>query len=350
MKKLLALILALALALAVASCSNPASETPDNSETPASGETPAAGNETTPAAEGGDRLLGLAWNDLSIQFYSDLAALVESQAEEDGIETVLFSADFNVQNQIDQLENMLTMGVTDIVIIPVDQEALKDTMKQVIDAGVNVHSFAYDFGGDNSYYTTATVADQYAIGQAMGEAANEYIENTWPDAADGEVKVAMITLPTSTDDIKRDDGVRDTISANPKAEIVYEYEAPSQDSVESQNAVDMILMQNPDVDMIVCHFASMAIAADERALQHPELDKDTFAIISGDTDDALNARIISSLEGESFIRATGTYSPELELIYEVLMGEHDDELDDCGRYAFGVFKLNAEEMVEFVGG
>lgn len=337
MKKFFALLLALALTLTVVACGT----TADNSATD---------QDAAVTANDGERLLGLAWCDVSIQFYSDFADLIKAQAEADGIETVVFSADFDVQNQIDQLENMLTMGVTDIIMIAIDEDALKDTMKRVIDAGVNVHTFAYDFGGDNTYYTTATVADQYAIGQAMGDAANEYIETTWPDAADGEVQVALITYPYSSADIERDDGARDTISANSKATIVYEYEMPSQEPVEAQNAVDMILMQHPDVDVIVCHYASMAEAADERALQHPEIDRDTFGIISGDINDTLNARILASLDGESLIRALGTYSPDLNLPYEILMGQHDDELDECGRYAFGVFKLNAQEMVEYLGG
>lgn len=341
MKRIFSLLLCVALILALlAGCGSSATQ-------PAATEAPAS----EPAAEAeAERFLGLSWASVSIQFYSDLADLICGQAEADGVKSTVLSADFDVQKQISQLENMITMGVTDIVVLPVDEDALKDTLRTVREAGINVHSFAFDYGCDTTCFDTATVADQYSIGCAMGEVANEYINNTWADAADGEVAVAMITLPASTADKERDSGARDTISANPKASIVYEYEMGSQDGVEAQNAVDMILMQHPEVQVIVCHFASMAIAADERAMQHSEIDKNTFAIISGDTDDVLNERIISSLDGNSLIRGTGTYSPELDVIYPVTMHYMDDKLDEYGRYAFGTLKFNAEEMKAFVEG
>lgn len=289
-----------------------------------------------------DRYLGLSWNTLAVPFFVVLSEQIQAQAEAAGTKCDVVSADFDVAKQIEQLENLASMGVTDIIIIPLDVDALRDTMKKLRAQGINIHSFAYDFGPDPDCYDSCTYANQYAIGQTIADSANDWINGKWPDAAAESVEVAVITLPIDKDNIERDKGILDEIAKNEKIKLVKNFELTSMESIDAQNAVDMILMEYPTVKVIITHFASMALAGDERALLHSEIDRDNFAIISGDFDDELGRRMLASLTNDSLIRGSGTYSPDTYRLFEVCMGMFDDQLDEFKRYNFDVFKITPE--------
>lgn len=303
------------------------------------------------AAQGkyADRHLGLAWCSLGIEFYANLADLIKSQAEADGVKVTVSDANWDVSTQISQIENMATMGCTDLILLAIDQEALKDTLKSVrANYGINVHSFAYDFGGDTDCYDTVSVADQYLIGQAQAEAAIYWVNQQFPNAGAKSVKAAMVTLPTTTDDKLRDSGCRDGLNADPRIDLVEEVEVFEQDYATAQNALDSILLKHPDINFVVFHFATMAEGADERAMALTTIDRENFAIISGDNNITLLDRIKKSRTGESLVRGSGAYDVNAtEKLYGITMGEFADEIDENKRFVFATYPITIENVDQF---
>jgi len=351
-KKIIVLFLCLCLALSgIAGCAAKTvapAESVEPAQQDTSEETAASAQETEPASKYAGRYLGISWPSLEVPFFSVFADKLKLQAEETGMKCEIVSCDFDPAKQIEQLENLASMGCTDIIICPSNEEALKDTLKAIRAKGINVHSFAYDFGGDTECYDSVTVADQYLIGTTIAQVATDWVAQKWPDAADGSIKVATIEYRADPDNIKRSDGIDAGLTADPKIDLVNKFEVATMDSVDAQNAVDMILMQNPDVKVIVCHFASMALAGDERALQHSEIDRDNFAIIAGDFEEEIGNRLLASLNNESLIRGAGTYDPSAwTLVFEVCMGEHNDELVDK-HYVFHVFPITPENCEQYM--
>jgi len=295
------------------------------------------------------RHLGLCWCSLGIEFYANLADLIKGQAEADGIKVTVTDANWDVSKQLSQLENLATMGCTDIIIIPIDQDALRETLKNIRkNYGINVHSFAYDFGGDIDCYDTVSVADQYIIGKAQADAATAWVDKKYPNAAAGSIKVAMVTLPTTTDDKLRDSGCRDGIKADPRMKLVEEVEVFEQDYATAQNALDSILLKHPDINIVVFHFATMAEGADERAMTLTTIDKENFAIISGDNNRTLLDRIKNSRKGKSLVRGSGAYDVNAtSKLYGITMGEFADQIDAKKRFVFETYPITTDNVDQF---
>lgn len=309
---------------------------------------------TTAASEAkgkySDRHLGLCWCSLGIEFYANLADMIKGQAEAEGCKVTVTDANWDVSTQITQLENLATMGCTDVIIIAIDQDALRDTLKSIRkNYGVNVHSFAFDFGGDTDCYDSVSVADQYKIGQAQADAAKAWVNRRYPDAKpDGSIKVAMVTLPTSTDDNLRDSGCRDGINADPRMTLVEEVQVFEQDYATAQNALDSILLKHPDINIVVFHFATMAEGADERAMALTTIDRENFAIISGDNNQTLLDRIKASRTGGSLVRGSGAYDVNgVTKLFGITMGEYNDEIGPDKRFVFATFPITIDNVDEF---
>ncbi len=341
MKKLFLLLISMLMVLSLTACGS--GEKPaDNPEPVVEVDPKEIDNNPHGKTEG--RYLAISMPTLAAPFYVQLCDLIEDQAKAAGMQVTRESADGNVSTQITQLENFKTMGVTDLIVCPVDEEAVKETLVALRKDGMNIHSFAFEFGRDCSYYDSCTSANQKAIGEQNVANANDWIAKTFPDAADKSVKTVIVSLPNNEANIARAEGLR-TIADNPKVDLLAEYEMTAEDMSQAQNFVDQMMIEHPDVQVVICHFASIAMAVDEQLQAYRnQLDVEHFAVFSCDYDDTLASKMVSSLQNESFIRATGTYNPELNLIFEVTMGQHDSELTAEKIFFFPVVSFTAEDV------
>ncbi len=341
MKKLFLLLISMLMVLSLAACGS--GEKPaDNPEPVVEVDPKEIDNNPHGKTEG--RYLAISMPTLAAPFYVQLCDLIEDQAKAAGMQVTCESADGNISTQITQLENFKTMGVTDLIVCPVDEEAVKETLVALRKDGMNIHSFAFEFGRDCSYYDSCTSANQKAIGEQNVANANDWIAKTFPDAADKSVKTVIVSLPNNEANIARAEGLR-TIADNPKVDLLAEYEMTAEDMSQAQNFVDQMMIEHPDVQVVICHFASIAMAVDEQLQAYRnQLDVEHFAVFSCDYDDTLASKMVSSLQNESFIRATGTYNPELNLIFEVTMGQHDSELTAEKIFFFPVVSFTAEDV------
>lgn len=345
MKKILALFFALMMLLSLAGCgtapaSQPASEPASQpASEPASG---ADGEET-------QRYLGIVWPTLGIEFYADFAELMKSQAEEDGWKAEITSFDFDQATQVTQLENFVSMGVTDICTIALDPDGLNDTCKAIREKGIKVHFFAMG-PSDLDALDTVTVANQYDIGMNIAGVTSDWVDATFPDAADGSVKGVIIGLPTDAENINRDQGIKDGLAQNSKIDVVKVYDLAVQDNVAAQAAFETAMLENPDINFVCCHFASFALAIDETAMARNDINHDEFALFSGDWDTIIGGRVKSSVNDESLIRGLGAYDNNATLKqFPVIRGDYDDELNDQKQYEFFVMKVTPENVDEYLG-
>ncbi len=343
MKKLFLLLISMLMVLSLAACGS--GEKPaDNPEPEPVVEVDPKEIDNNPHGKTEGRYLAISMPTLAAPFYVQLCDLIEDQAKAAGMQVTCESADGNISTQITQLENFKTMGVTDLIVCPVDEEAVKETLVALRKDGMNIHSFAFEFGRDCSYYDSCTSANQKAIGEQNVANANDWIAKTFPDAADKSVKTVIVSLPNNEANIARAEGLR-TIADNPKVDLLAEYEMTAEDMSQAQNCVDQRMIEHPDVQVVICHFASIAMAVDEQLQAYRnQLDVEHFAVFSCDYDDTLASKMVSSLQNESFIRATGTYNPELNLIFEVTMGQHDSELTAEKIFFFPVVSFTAEDV------
>lgn len=158
MKRLLSIFVMFALVFAMTACGS-------KTETPSGGEATGSNNANN------DKTIGIAMPTKSSQRWINDGENMVKQFEALGYKTDLQYAEDVVENQVSQIENMITKGVAALVIASIDGEALTDVLAKANEAGIPV--IAYDRLIRNSehvsYYATF---DNFKVGVQQGS----YIE------------------------------------------------------------------------------------------------------------------------------------------------------------------------------
>ena len=117
--------------------------------------------------ESNDKTVGLALPTKSSQRWIDDGNNMKKEFEKLGYKVDMQFAEDVVENQVSQIENMITKGVNVLVIGSIDGEALVDVINKAADEGISV--IAYDRlikGTENiSYYSTF---DNFKVGVLQG--------------------------------------------------------------------------------------------------------------------------------------------------------------------------------------
>ncbi|MDR1835365.1 MAG: sugar-binding protein [Fusobacteriaceae bacterium] len=99
--------------------------------------------------------------------------LSDGESVKKGVEALGYQADLQygddvIENQVNQIENMITKGVKVLVIASIDGSSLTDVLEKAHEAGIPV--IAYDRLIRNSPYVDYYVSfDNYKVGQQMGD-------------------------------------------------------------------------------------------------------------------------------------------------------------------------------------
>ena len=133
-----------------------------------------ASGESGAAASAEDTLIGIAMPTKSLERWNRDGGHLESLLKEKGYETSLQYADNKVDQQITQIENMITQGADILVVASIDGTALDPVLTKAAAAGIKV--IAYDRLLNETdavdYYVTF---DNYKVGQLQGEYIKEKI-------------------------------------------------------------------------------------------------------------------------------------------------------------------------------
>ena len=123
------------------------------------------GDGGQPAASGGERTgtVGIAMPTKSSERWVADGNNMAEQFKKLGYDTDLQYGDDVVQNQVSQIENMITKGVKVLVIAPIDSSSLTDILQRAADAKIPVVSYDRLIRGTENvnYYATF---DNFKVG------------------------------------------------------------------------------------------------------------------------------------------------------------------------------------------
>ena len=164
-KKLLFNLLALLMlaSLVLSACGTPAPAATEKPAAPAMTEAPAA--TAAPAAE--KKLVGISMpTKTSTRWISDGNSMVKSFTDL-GYDTDLQFADNDINNQLAQIENMVTKGAKVLVIAAIDGSTMSDVLQKAHDAGTLVVSYdrLITKTANVDYYATF---DNFGVGVIQG--------------------------------------------------------------------------------------------------------------------------------------------------------------------------------------
>lgn len=305
-KKLLAVIMTVAMiAVMVAGCqSADTKETQEATEAAATEET-AEAKETEGAAEAGavsDKFVGITVPSVGNDFMLALTDMMKAAVEEKGAKVQLDSAENNVTTQIEQIENYAAMGCDIIVVWAVNGEGVASACQRAQDQGIPVVAFAYEIPGAESSVISAT--DESMAEQCV-TMADEWINATFADAGDGEVKVLVVAGSSTPEAVTRSECLK-AIADNSKVNMITAEVSDQDKSEEARTLAENTFQTDDDIDVVLCMNGTIALGFESflNSSSSPLTDKSKFGIFCIDETEEIVTKIAASANDESVLRGT----------------------------------------------
>jgi ribose transport system substrate-binding protein len=191
---------------------------------------------TTPGAA---RVVGVSLLTKSHKFYQDLEAAMRKTADRLGIELMVQSADFKVDNQTSQVEDFIHAGVKAIVICPADSKAIVGAVKKANEAKIPV--FTADIAALGGDVVCHIASDNVQGGRVIGEYLAKLLK--------GKGKVGIIDHPITTSVQDRVRGFLEALRKYPGIKVVARQSAEGQRAKAVEVAENM-LEAHPDLDAL----------------------------------------------------------------------------------------------------
>lgn len=301
-------------------------------KTPATEEAPAEEKEASVEKTGefdsadsnqdGKVVIGYSASSLSDNYMVETSEKLQKLCEGYGYEYTVMGAEGVTAKQIEQIENMVTMGCDWIYAMILDPDAMEEVFRKAEEQNTHIVYIgtAYE---DPSVFTAALAAAQYDFGYQAAEAAAQWIDENYPDAEDGTVEVAVFKNSILEDFQKRADGFAQIETLNSKAKIVETYDLVGQDAAAAkcQEYTDQLFMKHPDVKVILSHSSDYGTAIDEVIMRTPALDPETIGLFSDDWLIPAANGIKDSVEGKSTFRALVASGDLNQLVMDLIRGE-----------------------------
>lgn len=316
-QKFLAVILAAAMVFSLAGCGNSApaqatAETTKETETVAAApetasETVTEATEAVAESAGADmtgKKVGFSALIMSSEFFTDMSNQMESYFTEHGMEYSVADAAGNAQTQIQTVENFVSMGMDYIICFVVDKSSISDSLVKARENGAFIIVIGTVLDNPDAYDVCINIS-QKESGQVEAQMAAAWIDTTFPDAADGSIKVGILSNSENEDAVSRCDGLREIADYTSKAVIVEEHETTQADgSAAAQSYAEMMLMNHPDLKVIITYGTDQGQGANEAVMKDQAINKDEFAVFTIDTAEFIRDKVKASATGDSVIRGT----------------------------------------------
>jgi ABC-type sugar transport system substrate-binding protein len=201
------------------------------------------------------------------------------------------SADGNAVNQATQVENFTAMKVKLMVVMAVEASSLVPKLVAAREAGIIVMVIGGD-PGDPEAYDTVMMMNQYLSGWYQAFMAKEWVDATFPDAADASIDTVVFESTLNTDATNRSNGMKmltEPLMKNVNGEftdadgkVVAEADAAPNPAYSSkvnvvqvvqaemfqagQTAMQNVLTTNPDVKLVLAYAGDGGMGASQAIL------------------------------------------------------------------------------------
>jgi len=263
---------------------------------------------------------------------------MKKKCKELGFEYTSQGAEGVSATQVNQMENMITLGCDWIYATIFDPDALEAACRMAEDNKCHVIYIGVPYEDRGAFYAALT-GSQYDYGYKAMELADAWVNEKYPDAAAGSIECAIFMNSVSEDFVTRANAMKEIEKVNPKVKIVEVYDLVGQDAsaAKCQEYTDQLFMKHPDCKLIISHSSDFANAIDEVVMRTPGLDTDSIAIFSDDWLEAAGNAVRSSEEGKSVFRGFVASGEVNDTVMKMVTGEvlpNEDGTAMLGMYSF----------------
>lgn len=158
------------------------------------------------------RLIGASYMTMNNEFYKIISEEVSYRIEAEGDRLILRDPALNPERQAEQIEDMLDMGISALIVAPADSECLREVLKKAREQGVSI--IVVDTAVADGIPADCTItSDNYKAGVLVAE---HYLT----EHESGEL--VIMTHESAESARERVAGFVDTISRNENIHIVKE--------------------------------------------------------------------------------------------------------------------------------
>ncbi|GMO53687.1 MAG: hypothetical protein Ta2G_12030 [Termitinemataceae bacterium] len=258
--------------------------------------------------------IGFAVQDLSNPTWGGTAEELNRLVTADGGEFTFMDTK-NPNEQIKQIENLITKGVDAIVIHVADPASLEGVLGEARKAGIKVFSWDTDIQNSDANW----LISNYELGRAIGTQAANWIN----EKLGGTTEYAVLNYDTEAILKERGDGIRDAMSElAPGAVKVADQSAIN--AREGQQQAETILQAYPALRVIACIGGGGAVGANNAVKGAGRL-TDDFGIFAADATEEEVVAIESNEAVRMSILISGSPKKNAGIIYgylkQLLAGE-----------------------------
>ncbi|MEX3974134.1 sugar ABC transporter substrate-binding protein [Paraburkholderia caribensis] len=235
----------LCVAAALSGCSKSESPSTGTAASDASASGAAVASAAPASAPAGKTKIGFSIATLNNAFFVGLKLGVEKGSKAESFELVQTNANGDAQQQVNDANNLLSQGITALVLNPIDSKAIIPVVQKANQ--MNIPVFTLDRGSDGGKVTSFVASDNVALGATGAKWIADQLTKRY-GSAKGNV-VDLIGLVGTTAATDREKGFSDEIAKYPDIKVVARQEGAF-DQEKSLNAMTNILQKFPQIDAV----------------------------------------------------------------------------------------------------
>lgn len=268
-----------------------------------------AGEDYSVDQKENSHLIGMSYMTMNNEFYKIMNEEINARIEAEGDRAVMRDPALDVDRQIEQIGEMLDMGIDVLVVTPVDSKKLAGILQKAKDQGVYIVVLDTNVDGNGLADCTIT-SDNYEAGATVGKYFLEQHETA---------RVVVMTHETTQSGRDRVRGFLDAVSSKSGIQIVDKIECEGQVEI-AMPKMQQVINKGTRFDSVFClnDLAATGVVAalEEKGM----LDKVGVYGVDGSPD-------AKALIKEGMMRATAAQFPSeigeraADVIYRLLGGE-----------------------------
>lgn len=255
------------------------------------------------------RLIGLSYMTMNNEFYKIMSEEINARIEAEGDRMVMRDPALDPDRQVEQIEEMLEMGIDVLVITPVDTDQIVPVLEKAKQQGAIV--VVLDTDAADSEVADCTIrSDNYNAGVIVGK---QFLEQHKTG------RVVVMTHEAAQSGQDRVQGFLDTVSGVSGIEIVRQVECKGQMEI-AMPRMQEVIREETDFDVVFCLNDLSAVGVVAALEENDMLDEVDVYGVDGSPDS-------KALIKEGMMEATAAQFPTeigeqaADVIYRLLNGE-----------------------------
>jgi ribose transport system substrate-binding protein len=192
--------------------------------------------------------IGFSLSTLGNAFFVGMRAGIVDKCDELGVELVETNADGDIATQAAQMEDLISQGVTALIVNPVDSDAIVASEKKAVEAGIPV--IYCDRGSTGDGYTAFIATDNIAMGELGANEIVKFLTERYGEPKGNVVEIQGLIGTSAARD--RGEGFNNIMKDYPNIKIVAQ-QAGDFNQETSLNVMQNIIQANDQIDAVYGH-------------------------------------------------------------------------------------------------